>query len=85
MGTDKVNLSQIPFRELEAMFVCFFSLTKKNVILDTYLTNLKTGSCKGIIARRIASLTKLEDKIHKAIDKAKDRKQRNQLKTKLCP
>lgn len=51
VGTDKVNLSQIPFRELEAMFVCFFSLTKKNVILDTYLTKLKTGNCKGIIAK----------------------------------
>lgn len=38
MRTDKVNLSQIPFRKLEAMFGCFFSLTKKNVILGTYLT-----------------------------------------------
>lgn len=85
MGTDKVNLSQIPFRELEAMFVCLFSLTKKNVILGTYLTKLKTGSCKEITARRTASLIKLEDKIHKAMDKDKDRKQRNQLKTKLCP
>lgn len=75
-----MNLSQIPFRELEAMFVCFFSLTKKNVILDTYLTKLKTGNCKGIIAKRIASLTKLVDQYIKQSIKPKTGNKETSLK-----